>query len=236
MKPVDLIRYITWHATQEGIRLSTNRLVKFLYLADLYYARFKSGQTITGFPWRFVYYGPYCTEAWNCIEEASKTGYVCKETFESTFAEDKEYSLFSCNDPDTEKLEEQIHIGILSKLQSAIKRFGDDTPLLLDHVYFDTEPMEGVKKGDLLDFSKAKMPEPLKTIQLRKIPEEKIKLAREKIKLIGKKLNKDRDKLIKDERNVEQYKDESYYRFIKLLDGEELEVGLKGTAKIKLPR
>ncbi len=130
----------------------------------------------------------------------------------------------------------QIHIGILSQLQSAIKRFGDDTPLLLDHVYFETEPMEAVKKGDLLDFSKTKMPEPLKTIQLRKIPEEKIKIAREKIKLIGKKLNMDRDKLIKDERNIEKYKDESYYRFIKLLDGEELEVGLKGTAKIKLLR
>ena len=185
MKSVDLIRYIAWFATQEGIRLSTNRLVKFLYLADLYNARFKSGQTITGFPWRFVYYGPYCTEAWNCIETASKTGYVCKETFESKFAEGKEYSLFSCNDPDAEKLEEQIHIGILSQLQSAIKRFGDDTPLLLDHVYFETEPMKAVKKGDLLDFSKTKMPEPLKSIQLRKIPKEKIKIARQKIKLIG---------------------------------------------------
>lgn len=233
MNPIDLTRYIVWYATEQGIRLTANRLVKFLYLADLYRARIKEGETFTGFPWRFIYYGPYCPEALNCIEEASKTGHICKDTFESKFGEDKEYNLFLCDDPDAERLEGQIHIRVLSQLQNAIKRFGDDTPLLLDYVYFETEPMEGARKGDLLDFSKAKTPEPLKTVQLRKIPEEKIKLAKEKIKLIGKKLKEDRDKLIQDERNIEKYKDESYYKFLKYMDGEELEVGLKGIAKIK---
>lgn len=207
-----------------------------MYLADLYQARIKSGHTFTGFPWRFIYFGPYCREALHCIEEASRAGYICKETFESKFAEDKDYNLFSCADTDAEGLEEQVHIRILSQLQSAINRLGDDTPLLLDYVYFETEPMEDVRKGDLLDFSKAKIPEPLKTVQLKKIPEEKIKLAKEKIQLIGKKLKKDRDKLIQDERHAEKYKDESYYKFLRFLDGEELEVGLKGIAKIKLPQ
>ena len=34
-------------------------------------------------------------------------------------------------------------------------------------MYFDTEPMEGAKKGDLLDFSKAEKPEPIKKAGLR---------------------------------------------------------------------
>jgi len=236
MNPTNLIRYLVWYATRQGINLTTNRLVKFLYLGDLYQARIKGGQTLTGFPWRFIYYGPYCREALQCIEEASETGLISKKTLDSKFSEDKGYNLFSCDDPDAEIIGEQIHIGILSQLQSAIKRFGDDTPLLLDYVYFETEPMENVKKGDLLDFSKAETPGPLKTIQLKKIPKEKISLAKERVKSLGIKLKEDRDKLIKDELNTEKYKDDSYYNFVKLLDGEELEVGLKGTAKIKIPQ
>ena len=205
-------------------------------MADLYQARSQKGKTITGFPWRFIYYGPYCSEAWECIEEASRAGFINKETFESGFDEEKEYSFFSCNDSEAEGIGEQIRIGPLSQLQVAIKKFGDDTPLLLDYVYFETEPMEDARKGDLLDFSRAKMHEPLKTVQLKKIPQDKIKLAREKIKLMGKQLKQDRDKLIKEEIKTEKYKDESYYKFIKILDGEELEVGLKGTAKIKMPQ
>ena len=139
MKPVDLVRYIAWYATQVGIKLTTNRLVKFIYLADLFHARIKKGETITGFRWQFVYYGPYCTEAWESIERAAQAGFVCKETLDSKFSLDKDYSLFSCNDPEAENLEDSIHIGVLSQLQSTIKKYGDDTPQLFDYVYFETE-------------------------------------------------------------------------------------------------
>ena len=234
MKPVDLVRYIAWYATQIGMKLTTNRLVKFIYLADLYHARIIKGQTITGFPWKFIYYGPYCTEAWETIESAAQTGFVCKESFDSKYSEEKTFNLFSCDDPEAEKLEDQIHIGVISQLHSAIKRFGDDTPQLLDYIYFETEPMEGAKKGDLLDFSKAHLPEPVKKIQLNKIPEDKIKLAKEKIKLLGRQYKSDREKLVKEDQENEKYKTDSYYKFIELMDDEALEAGLAGTAKIKI--
>ncbi len=236
MKPVDLVRYIVWYATQVGIKLTTNRLVKFIYLADLYNARIKKGETITGFRWRFVHYGPYCSGAWESIEQAAQADFVCKETMDSKFALEKDYCLFSCDDPEAESLEDSIHIGVLSQLQSAIKKYGDDTPQLLDFVYFETEPMEGVKKGDVLDFSKARLPEPADRIKLKKIPADKIKLAREKVKLLGAQFKSDRENLAREEQENEKHKTESYYKFVKLLDGEPLESGLKGTAKINIDR
>lgn len=234
MKPTDIIRYIVWYATENGIRLTTNRLVKFIYLADLYHARLKSGQTLTGFPWRFIYYGPYCGEAMQCIDQAVHEGLICKQTFDSYFGEDKEYNLFTCKDEDAEKIEGSIHIGILGQIQKVILTFGDDTPQLLDHVYFDTEPMTNAKKGDLLNFSKAERFEPIKRVKLKKLSPDAIKLARQKIKQLSDKMNADMERLIKDKQETEKYRDDAYYKFLEMLDGEELEVGLKGTAKIQM--
>lgn len=234
MKQIDIIRYIVWYATQNDIRLTANRLVKFIYLADLYHARLNGGQTLTGFPWKFIYYGPYCGEAMQCIDQAVHEGLICKETHDSYFDEDKEFHLFICKDEEVEKIEESIHIGILGQIQKAIRTLGDDTPQLLDHVYFDTEPMANARKGDLLDFSKAERPEPIQKVRLKKLSPDAIKLARQKIKQLGDEMNADRERLIKDEQETEKYKDDAYYQFTEMLDGEELGVGLKGTAKIQM--
>jgi hypothetical protein len=235
MKPIDLIIYIVWYATQQGIRLTTNRLVKFIYLADLYQARLKKGLTLTKFPWKFIYYGPYCKEAMRCIDEAVEKALICKKSYESNFDIDKEYNLFWCNEDTAENLEEHIHIGTLGKLQNAIKKFGDDTSLLLDYVYFETEPMQNARKGDMLDFSKAERPDVGNTIKLKKLSPEAIKKAKEQINKIGAELKDNHKRFVQDENEIEKYKDEAYLNFIKLLDGNELETGLKGTAKIRKP-
>jgi uncharacterized protein YwgA len=234
MKASDLIRYIVWYATENDIRLTTNRLVKFIYLADLYHARIKKGQTITGFPWKFIYYGPYCNEAWQCIEQTVNEGFICKETYDSRFGDGKEYNVFTNKDEDTEKIEELIHIGVLAQIQNVIRKLGDDTPQLLDHVYFDTEPMANAIKGDLLDFSATEKSEPIKKIKLRKLSPDAIRLARQKIRQLSDEMNADRERLIKDEKETGKYKDDAYYKFVEMLDGEELGVGLKGTAKIQM--
>lgn len=236
MKQIDIIRYIVWYATQNDIRLTTNRLVKFIYLVDLYHARLKGGQTLTGFPWKFIYYGPYCGEAMQCIDQAVHEGLLCKETYDSYFGDDKEYSIFTCKDEKVEEIEESIHIGILGQIQKAIRTLGDDTPQLLDHVYFDTEPMANIRKGDLLDFSKAGRLEPMQKVKLKKLSPDAIKLARQKIRQLSDEMNADRERLIKDEQETEKYKDDDYYQFIEMLDGEELRIGLKGTAKIQMTK
>ena len=40
--------------------------------------------------------------------------------------------------------------------------------------------------------------------------------------------------MIQDERETEKYKDETYSNFIEMMDGDELEVGLKGALKIQI--
>lgn len=46
--PVKLIQFIVCQATEIGVSLSPIRVVKFLYLADLYHARENKGETLTG--------------------------------------------------------------------------------------------------------------------------------------------------------------------------------------------
>ena len=70
IEPSNLVHLIVWHAAETGNALTPLRLVKFLYLADLYYARAHRGETLTGWPWAFVHYGPYCSEAMDTIQEA----------------------------------------------------------------------------------------------------------------------------------------------------------------------
>jgi hypothetical protein len=84
-KVLDLIKYIVCYATDHDIRLTTVRLVKFLYLADLYHARLFGGETFTRFPWAFVYYGPYCREAMGSIEDARVQGLIASQTYESKY-------------------------------------------------------------------------------------------------------------------------------------------------------
>lgn len=152
---VQLIHYITWYATERGEALTSVRLVKFLYLADLYFARRNHGKTLTGWPWKFYHYGPYCYESLQAIEEAVRTGLIDQKPYQSAFNEDDYYLYRSGAEPE-EKIVTGIPLAILGPLQVAIKRYAGDTYALLDHVYFETEPMMEAQENEFLDFSKAK--------------------------------------------------------------------------------
>jgi hypothetical protein len=49
---------------------------------------------------------------------------------------------------------------------------------------------------------------------------------------LSEKMNADRKRLRQDDEITAKYRNEAYYQFVKMLDGDELQVGLKGTAKI----
>ncbi len=57
----ELVQLICGWASERDEVLTPIRIVKFLYLADLYYARKNDGMTLTGWRWRFIDFGPYCT-------------------------------------------------------------------------------------------------------------------------------------------------------------------------------
>ena len=71
-----LIQFIVCQATEFGASLSPIRVVKFLYLTDLYHARENKGETLTGWPWRVVYFGPYCGESITALTEAVNDGLI----------------------------------------------------------------------------------------------------------------------------------------------------------------
>jgi hypothetical protein len=150
VEPVKLIQFIVCQATECEASLTPIRVVKFLYLADLYHARENKGETLTGWPWKFVYFGPYCTESFLALKRAVDDGLIIAKPFESKY-DDKDRFLYSCPSEEGADFEGQLSIYVWSSLKEAIKKWADDTPGLLDHVYYDTEPMEEAKRGDLLD-------------------------------------------------------------------------------------
>jgi hypothetical protein len=178
--PIKLIQFIVCQATEFGASLSPIRVVKFLYLTDLYHARENKGETLTGWPWKFVYFGPYCSESITALNETVNDGLIDAKSFESKYDE-KDRFLYTCHlekEPDTAN---DLSLYVWSSLKEAIKKWADDTPGLLDHVYYDTEPMEDVKRGDLLDFSNARIPIELPKLEMKKISKSKAEKAKQLI-------------------------------------------------------
>lgn len=228
--PEQIIRYIVWYATQRGTRLTTIRVMKFMYLADLYYAREQDGQTMTGWPWAFVHYGPYCSEAYQALESAASNELIAKRAYDSKFRD--EFFLFSCDDEREFPIGGRLPVYVIGQLQLAIVKWGDDTAALLDHVYFETEPMFDAKKGELLDFTKAKPMQRSKPVELKKLSRERIELARKHIKNLGKKLDTGMKRLQQENAQMKELVDDAYFRALDYMDGEDLKPGLEGTARI----
>lgn len=172
------------------------RLIKLLYLIEVEYCRLYQ-KRLTNLEWKFYHYGPYAPELEKILgspdlEKISvdlskeKTGFKYE-----LVREDEKYPI-----PwEVDRLISQI-----------VSRWGDeDLNKLLDFVYFETEPMQYAKRGQLLNFSvvsKWKPPQD-KTISInsRKITELQKKISeraelfqRERIKIH---LKGDRDKLAK---------------------------------------
>jgi hypothetical protein len=233
VKPEELVRYIAWYATSREMQLTTIRLVKFLYLADLYQARAKHGMTLTGFPWTFVYYGPYCSEAAQAIDLAVSRGWINVDCHESKYENTGDYCLYSCNDSTAERIELQLDADVLYPLKAAIREYGDDTASLLDYVYFGTEPMTGtIRKGARLDFSRAhsfQRPAPPKVKSLSK---EQVTAARQHLEAIRRTQDESKKRLVEDDRQSRSLKDDIYFQAMEYFDDEDIQPRLSGTARI----
>jgi hypothetical protein len=227
--PVKLIQFIVCKATEFGSSLSPIRVVKFLYLADLYHARENKGETLSGWPWKFVYFGPYCTESFLALERTVDDGLIEAEPFESKY-DDKDRFLYTCHSEKEPDMANDLSLYVWSSLKEAIKKWADDTPGLLDHVYYDTEPMEDVKRGDLLDFSKARLPIKLPKLEMKKISKSKSEKAKQLISALREQYRASSYKL--SEEKVQMVRDGAFRKSLPLVDDEDLEEGLSGTAEI----
>lgn len=231
-KVLNLIKYIVCYATDHDIKLTTIQLVKYLYLADLYHARYHDGETITHFPWAFIYYGPYCSEAWQSIEDASSIGVISKLTYESRFS-DKDFNLFVCRDINYEELKRMFPKVVTSELQGVIKKYDNDTAQLLDYVYFETEPMTNVNKGDLLDFARAKKPRLDYSVNTPNLSKDDINKIKYHASRLGDRFKSAREKNLEDRKKLDKFKDDIYYNALKYFDGDPLPTDISGIIKIE---
>jgi hypothetical protein len=223
----ELIQYITWLATERDEALSPIRLVKFLYLVDLYHARKNQGRTLTGWPWKFVHYGPFCNESLEAIKGAAENRFIEAIAYESKFDEE-EHFLYRHKADREPAIAAQLPFYIAGQLQVAVKKWADDTFALLDYVYFETEPMIGVKPGDILDFSKAKEIPIVQEMPMKKLSKKKIVEGKDLIA----KMRGNFDKRIQVCEPQAVY-DEAYFRALEYLNGEDLNVSITGKAVIE---
>lgn len=224
----DLIRAIVWCANRRREKLTTLRLVKFVYLADLYHARYTKGKTLTGWPWAFVYFGPWCKQVNEAIDNAAKNGHILAQEYPSKYDDAKDYRLLWVEDTEEEpKIIDVLPTYVWSKLQWAIQKWADDWSGLLDYIYFETEPMLEAKPGALLDFRQSQMPAVVKRVEMKKIPKAKLDEAKKTVARLQEKF-----KTGISARPSQGPTDTVYHEFVSKLEEEDLETGLEGTAEL----
>jgi hypothetical protein len=221
----ELVQYVTWLASERSEMLSPIRLVKFLYLADLYHARKNQGKTLTGWKWRFVHYGPFCNEGLQAIEATLEAGMIAAIPYESSF-DDEQHFLYKAEAEREPEIALRLPFYVIGPLQGAVKKWAGDTFGLLDHVYFETEPMKNVKPGDVLDFTKAKEPEPVRELHMRRLSKAKISQGKA---LIARMRESQRECMVAEPAAIY---DDVYAKAIEFLDGQELALQIEGEARI----
>jgi len=116
------------------------RLTKILYLLEVEYRR-ATGKRLAELDWIFYHFGPYA----HALRE-----YLGGE--EQDAAADVTVPAVAVRNGTAPGLSDAEFRGLLEHL---VREWGDaDLNRLLDYVYFETEPMEGVRRGERLDFGK----------------------------------------------------------------------------------
>lgn len=232
MNPLELIDLIVWYGTVRGEVLSPIRLVKFLYLLDLYHARETNGRTLTGWPWAFVHYGPFCGEALDAIEASVRKGLIDARPYESRY--DGEQRLVYRSPRDEEpRVAAALPTRVVSSLKDAIRKWGGHTPRLLDHVYFATEPMLTAVPGQRLDFSTAAWPPQEPAVVMRRLPPARVLEAKRLLAALRERAMRGLElRIIEAEREI---RDRAYQAFLNQLEPDEPLPDIEGTARLTRP-
>lgn len=146
------------------------RLVKLLYLADIEWRRRKHGTPLFNCNWIFWHFGPYA------MEFAEVFGGDDVERIELKSGKTAKCLNYSWDELRRREVPEEV----TRVLKGIVARWaGEDLNRLLDYVYFETEPMENVRRGDTLDFSRLA---PLPQMQSRNLNSVRLKELRDSVK------------------------------------------------------
>jgi uncharacterized phage-associated protein len=213
-KIINYIKEILKKAKENGFSIGKTQLVKLLYLLEIEYYRLYQ-KRLTDLEWKFLHYGPYPPT----IEEILGSPDIEEEQIElSNSRIFHKYSVVKDSyDGDREDPAIPRLISRVVKEWGGINLYG-----LLDYVYFETEPMRNVKRGDKLDFSK------IKSWQDTKICE--IKINKKKLNEIRKSIH---THIKKSERPVIKMKfDKELSKCLQIWDEGKTKVTIKGNVII----
>lgn len=220
-------------------QLGPIHLIKYVYLADLTYAKHNNGETFTGVNWQFYKFGPWAQTVNSRIEPALLSINANKNIFPSDYEDQDEWVRWDATDEKMlSALGRGLPLSIKGALHSYIRKFGKDTYTLLDYVY-STRPMTQAAPNEMLDFTCLiknvdETEKHSKSIVLTKRQEKKIK---EKIREIRSK-NKDRLQNRRSKRKlvkpfIQPKYDDVYFDGIEWLDslaGERIPEGKHGAS------
>jgi len=231
-----ILGVIAKRAMERGSLLTKVRLVKFLYLLDLFWAQNAGGETLTGWPWAFVHYGPYCRESTDAIDFAASYEFLAADRYESNYG-DSDYQLFKpgyrIGEMEEAEVRRMLPLYVTSHLFGEVEKWCGDTYGLLDYVYFHTGPMRSVRPGELLSFAGERKIDysALRPVKLLPLSQEKKKALRDVLDRMKKENDTNVARRSAANAALRLY-DDAYFEALSALDEDETPVGLSGIASV----
>lgn len=163
-KVLKLIKKICARVQERNGYVNKTKLIKYLYLIDVEYYR-RHEQTFTGFDWIFYDFGPWAYEYNDIFNELSNSrDFIIKSGSRSDLD-----AQFISTSADTESSSIFDDITDESITRAIIDRWADESlNQMLNYVYFHTEPMDGAKRHQKLDFSNVLKLEAITKFELTK--------------------------------------------------------------------
>jgi hypothetical protein len=175
-----LTTYIINQIQEHGAHPIKTQLMKLMYLLDLEYYR-RYSKTVSEVEWIYYHHGPYSPQLDRMLG-------VLPDVEESEFvsrAGRKGYTYSSEADVDRNEQELIAVFGYSTKsvLDRVLDRWAlEDLWVLLDYVYFETEPMQNAHRGESLDFSKVIPGETrMTTLPRTEFPKDKLAKLRQRL-------------------------------------------------------
>ena len=134
---------------EAGGYVTKTKLLKLLYLLDVEFYR-AHGDTLTGFDWKFFHLGPWTGEFDPLIDALIESGSLVAHTATKP---DYDTTFYHASEPtDFGKLFRTAADEF--SLKNVLRTWADSTTgEILNHVYFNTEPMERGVRNERLDFT-----------------------------------------------------------------------------------
>lgn len=131
--------------------LSPIHLIKYVYLADLEYARAHEGKTFTGATWIFHKFGPFDFAVNDRVPIAANAIHANERQLDTQYEKTTLRYAATDDSPDAEAIRKELPPEITAWIRQYVRTYKADTPALLHFVYM-TPPMLRARPGETLSF------------------------------------------------------------------------------------